>query len=165
MALGDTTVVWANERRRAHSARSARPVTRVRGSGHAHIAISERCRLMNGTDSMRQRPAPDVATVHPASIATQGESRCLVEIALTCTGAQSCTAQRAIEPLFGRKLFETGGAVRRTLSETERTRWFDRKFHWYGDLRVRPKSSRDFAKSSKHQPNGRQAKERHGGPI
>jgi hypothetical protein len=32
-------------------------------------------------------------------------------------------------------------------------------------LRVRPKSSRDFAKSSKHQPNGRQAKERHGGPI
>jgi hypothetical protein len=29
----------------------------------------------------------------------------------TCTGAQSCTARRAIRPCFGRKLIETGEAV------------------------------------------------------
>ena len=31
---------------------------------------------------MRQRPGPGVATVHPSSIATHGESRCLVGIAV-----------------------------------------------------------------------------------
>ena len=36
----------------------------------------------------------------------------------TCTGAQSCTARRAIKPSFLRTLVETGGAVRRTLFET-----------------------------------------------
>src|ERR1051326_3769945 len=54
---------------------------RIRGEIGLH-APSPTTIIEPDKDSMRQRSGPVVATVHPSSITTHGESRCLVEIAL-----------------------------------------------------------------------------------
>ena len=91
----------------------------MREEGLDYNEIAEALELSPGCLTSGSAPLNGSVMIVP-TIARKNESP-TPSVRLICTGAQSCTARRAIKPCFRRTLVETGGATRCTLSETERT--------------------------------------------